>query len=197
VALLWEDVDWPNEKLRVRHTRLLRNLEPGEQIGTPKTRSSRRDLDLDEGMLAVLRDQRKRLLQQGQGAVVNANGPVFPSSRTGRHTYSTTIRDHLFKILDKMGMGGQINTHGLRHTFTSILISEGVPIPMVSAMLGHSNSDMVNRIYSHPVGDQKAVVAKMSSVIFGLPKTRDTQDSQKLESECLQGFVAASVFVNQ
>lgn len=39
--------------------------------------------------------------------------------------------------------------HGLRHTYASMLIKEGVPISEVSAQLGHASVDITLRIYTH------------------------------------------------
>jgi integrase len=34
----------------------------------------------------------------------------------------------------------RLTPHGLRHTFASLLLADGVPVPEVSALLGHKNS---------------------------------------------------------
>jgi integrase len=48
--------------------------------------------------------------------------------------------------------------HTLRHSNASHLLSQGVPLPVVSARLGHSNPNITARIYSHalPADDQRA-----------------------------------------
>lgn len=42
-----------------------------------------------------------------------------------------------------------ITMHGLRHTYASMLIKEGVPISEVSAQLGHASVDITLRVYTH------------------------------------------------
>ena len=48
--------------------------------------------------------------------------------------------------------------HTLRHTHASNLLSRGVPLPAVSARLGHADANVTARVYSHalPADDQRA-----------------------------------------
>lgn len=39
--------------------------------------------------------------------------------------------------------------HGLRHTYASMLIKDGVPVSEVSAQLGHASVDITLRVYTH------------------------------------------------
>lgn len=42
-----------------------------------------------------------------------------------------------------------ITMHGLRHTYASMLIKEGIPVSEVSAQLGHASVDITLRVYTH------------------------------------------------
>lgn len=42
-----------------------------------------------------------------------------------------------------------VTMHGLRHTYASMLIAEGVPVSEVSAQLGHASVDITLRVYTH------------------------------------------------
>lgn len=48
-----------------------------------------------------------------------------------------------------------INPHSFRHSYASILISEGTDIVTVSKMLGHANTSMTTDIYSHAIEESK------------------------------------------
>jgi uncharacterized protein (DUF39 family) len=56
--------------------------------------------------------------------------------------------------------------HSLRHSHASILISEGVPIPVVSERLGHANQNITLAIYGHALPrDKRAAVNLWSKAI--------------------------------
>lgn len=50
--------------------------------------------------------------------------------------------------------------HDMRHLSASLLLSEGVPLPVVSARLGHSTPAITAAIYSHALGDEDALAAE-------------------------------------
>jgi integrase len=52
------------------------------------------------------------------------------------------------ELLVKAGLTG-FSLHSLRHSFASIHLSSGTPIPVVSQMLGHSDPNIMLGIYSH------------------------------------------------
>jgi len=57
----------------------------------------------------------------------------------------------LFRRL-KLPKGASL--HSLRHTHTSHLLADGVPLPVVSARLGHSSVRVTAEIYSHMIHGQ-------------------------------------------
>jgi integrase len=50
--------------------------------------------------------------------------------------------------------------HLLRHTHTSVLLAEGVPLPAVSARLGHSSVRTTQEIYAHMITGQDEEAAR-------------------------------------
>jgi integrase len=56
--------------------------------------------------------------------------------------------------------------HSLRHTHASHLLSRGVPLPVVSARLGHRDVNITARIYGHmlPDDDSRAADAWENSI---------------------------------
>ena len=51
-------------------------------------------------------------------------------------------------ILKKAGIE-KCGIHALRHSFVSLMINNGVPVPMISAMVGHSSIGITMNVYSH------------------------------------------------
>ena len=49
----------------------------------------------------------------------------------------------------------------------SLLLSEGVPLPIVSARLGHSTPAITAAIYSHALGNEDARAAQALDSVLG------------------------------
>lgn len=52
------------------------------------------------------------------------------------------------EMMRKAGLQG-VSLHSLRHSYASIAIADGVPIPVVSERLGHADQNITLSIYSH------------------------------------------------
>ena len=62
----------------------------------------------------------------------------------------------------------RLTPHGLRHTFASLLLADGVPIPEVSYLLGHKDSYVTMKVYAHFVRkESKAVENLAASILAG------------------------------
>ena len=84
------------------------------------------------------------------------NGPrVFPSVRDPSRPSS---RDPWlwYRVRQEAGIE-DVRLHDLRHTVASQAAMNGVPLPVVARMLGHSNVSMTTR-YAH-VGDREIEAA--------------------------------------
>jgi integrase len=58
--------------------------------------------------------------------------------------------------------------HTLRHTHASNLLSNGVPLPAVSARIGHADVNVTARIYSHALpGDDQRAADTWDAIIEG------------------------------
>jgi integrase/recombinase XerD len=65
------------------------------------------------------------------------------------HQFKAGTVTHRFKrYAKKAGLNGDVHFHNLRHTGISWLINEGVPLPFVQRLAGHS-SPIVTQAYTH------------------------------------------------
>lgn len=62
--------------------------------------------------------------------------------------------------------------HRLRHTFGSLLIKNGVDIPTVSRLLGHTNPAFTMKVYVHFIDDQKNAVQELATSVMKQSKKR-------------------------
>ncbi len=75
---------------------------------------------------------------------------VCASLRTGRTVSHTTLGDWLRDICKAAGVT-VLPCHATRHSYASLLISAGVPIPEVSKALGHASPAITMRVYAHVI----------------------------------------------
>ena len=143
-GLEWQDVNFINKSLKIERTS---QYLPHQGLITkaPKSKTSRREIALDNGLLALLTvyrdDQRSKgfLCAKGNRLLVRWNGePIDP----------TILGKWFPDFLSRHGLP-MLNLHGLRHTHATILISSGTDIQTVSGRLGHASSVVTLSIYSH------------------------------------------------
>ncbi len=135
---------------------LLTGCRKGELVGLRWSEVSEGTLRLRDGKtgprLVYLNDQARRiLLRQPRNG-----GPfVFPSlSDSSRHRSSELS---LWRKVRREARIEDVRLHDLRHTFASHAVMQGVPLPVVSRLLGHSRSRMTLR-YAH-AGDPETEAA--------------------------------------
>jgi integrase len=149
-ALTWSDVDFDAGTIRV--TRTLQRV--GEQyiLDEPKTASSRRIVALPDEAMAALKLQRGRQaiarLQLGENWR-NEHELVF-TAPTGAPLHRAVVAHALRRECQRLGVTPP-SPHGLRHLHASLLLAEGLPVPAVSARLGHVSPAITMAIYAHHV----------------------------------------------
>ena len=160
LALKWEDVDFRGRFIEVK-----RSLSLG-RVETPKSGKSRRvDMSLQlAGVLEALRHQRKReTMQKGWKEVPSW---VFVNEK-GKALDHSHWRNRVFhKALEKAGLR-KIRIHDLWHTFASLLIQAGEPLPYIRDQLGHHSIKITVDIYGHLApGGNKAAVDRLDDPQF-------------------------------
>ena len=82
---------------------------------------------------------------------------------------------YLKEIADLCGINKQLSTHTARHTFaTTVTLAHGVPLEVVSTMLGHTDLS-TTRIYARVLNTQVKTEMKKVHSVYGNPTT----ESQK------------------
>lgn len=78
-------------------------------------------------------------------------GPLCsPSSGKPYFSYSTVYRKFTVEAR-KLGIPEGFTPHSLRHAFATALLSHGVPVHVVSQMLGHKGTEVTTRVYAHVI----------------------------------------------
>jgi len=166
LGLRWIDVDLAAGRLAVRHTWVLVDGRPAES--EPKTKRSRRTIDLDQRTVAELRRWREQQLAERRewGPVWQDLGLVFtredgsaihPDGWTGifeRHTRQAGLP--------------HIRLHDLRHTHATLMLAAGVNAKVTSERLGHHSTAFTLDVYAHVIpGMQQQAAEQISTLVFG------------------------------
>ncbi len=131
-ALRWTDIDFDNEIIKVRRTRIL------GKNGPPKKKASVRDIEM---LLGVKEFFQAQFELTGN----NSNGDVFLNSSNEPFYSHDFIAKQFKSLLDK---NDKRYLYQLRHSFATMMISEGEDILWVSKMLGHKSSDITLKAYA-------------------------------------------------
>jgi len=88
-----------------------------------------------------------------KGKTRQAPSPWLFSNTEGQPLDEAKTRKVFKHALEKIGLPTSFVPYDLRHTFASILLSDGVPLLYVSKQLGHSKPDTTLRYYAHWIPD--------------------------------------------
>ena len=134
LALRWEDINWESSIIVVR-----RNYTHGK-LSRPKTNQIRR-IKIPRKLKLILREWQLK-------AKPNENDLIF-CNEAGNYLDQNNIAKRLFKpCLRRSGLNS-IRFHDLRHTYASLMLSEGATINYVQKQLGHSTPVVTLNTYSH------------------------------------------------
>lgn len=140
IGLRWEDIDWKNQVIHVEET-----IVAKESKG-PKTEAGIRDVLLLPPALEALEQQKKYTL--------SLQGRVFHNPQTNKawETSQQIRRTQWMHILKRAGIRYR-NTYQTRHTYASMMLSQGENIMWVSKQLGHVDVEMVIKTYGRWIPD--------------------------------------------
>lgn len=165
LGLRWSDVDLAARRLTVSHA--LRR-EPGRlYLGEPKTKKSRRTLDLPAPVSDALMAHGARQAAQRveAGELWQDHDLVFPSA-VGTLMDPRNFRRAFDKVSAVAGLKG-LHPHLLRHSAVSLLSAAGVPLEAVADVVGHATTTMTEAVYRHRVSDSVGSHVAAMERLFG------------------------------
>lgn len=147
LGLQWEDVDFVQGTLHVRHQ--LQKLKSGEYVYLDLTKNGKeRFVAIPPAIVQVL--QKQKAIQAGwqlqAGACwSNPRGLVF-TDELGGHLRHQTVYHHFKKCVAAIGMGST-RFHDLRHSCAILALQSGCSIKAVQEQLGHYSSAFTMDVY--------------------------------------------------
>lgn len=166
LGLSWRDVDLKAGRVEVR-----RSLVPirGDLVfSTPKTDKGRRQVALDPGTVAVLREHRRHQVEARLewGPAYQDQGLVFPTE-DGTPMHPDRLRWAFHRIVKAAGLPS-IRIHDLRHTHAFLGLRAGVHPLVMSQRLGHSTVALdVGPLLAAIPALQEEAASMVAGLIFG------------------------------
>ncbi|MQB02329.1 MAG: tyrosine-type recombinase/integrase, partial [Actinobacteria bacterium] len=162
LGLRWSDVDLETQRLSVKQARVLVDYEV--LIEQPKSRHGKRNLPLDDELVAALRELRKRQIRERiqAGTAYRADldqvewyvpgDEYVVTDELGMPVHPEWYSGEFGRVLKRAGQP-RIRLHDSRHTTLSLMEKAGVPISVISKWAGHHDAAFTMRTYVHASDD--------------------------------------------
>ena len=167
LGLQWSDLDLDVQSL-MRIERALKRERGKLVLGELKTASSRRTLHVPSPVLDALRAHRRRQRAErlAIGGAWARTGLVF-TTPLGTPVDPDNFSKAFGRLCERAGLG-RWHLHELRHSAASIMLAQGVPLEVVSDVLGHSGIAITSDVYGHILVEQKRNAAHaMGQALWG------------------------------
>ncbi|KOS33522.1 tyrosine-type recombinase/integrase [Helicobacter pylori] len=142
LALLWEDIDFNEKTITIN-----KSLNELGQITTPKNKPSIREVDLLEPVGKILKE-------------LKASEPENKKFVFISMPKRSTMFQRAFRSLLKALNLKERKLYTTRHTFASLMLSQGEEAMWVSKTLGHKDLNTTYKTYSHYIPKQDKERAK-------------------------------------
>lgn len=157
-GLQWDDIDFDNRFLMVR--RAISAVSSNQiYIRQPKTKKSRRRIDLDQDTLDVLRERK---------ASATTIWVCEAPRRPGGMPNPWHIVKQMHDACEAAGIGNH-TFHQLRHTHATVLLSRGVHPKVAAERLGHAKTSITLETYSHTIPTMQASAVAATEQAFHRP----------------------------
>jgi integrase len=166
LGLRWADVDLDAGALRVRQT--LQRIGGETITKEPKTARSRRTLALSPSLVAALvaHKDRQEFDRKRAGSRWLESGLVFTST-VGTALEARNLTREFKRHLAAAGLPASLRFYDMRHAAASLLIADGLPITVVSAMLGHALTSTTLNNYAHVLPGSDRLTAEAMERLLG------------------------------
>jgi integrase len=166
--LVW--LRWPNVDLDAGVARV---VEFATYLGYDvvasdgKSKDAVRTIDLDRGLVGVLRTQRKLQAAERLAAATYQESDCVFTKPAGGPYHPQYLSRTLGQLTSELGLP-RLTAHGLRHTCATLMLANGVPAKVAAERLGHADPTLFTNLYSHVTPTmQREAAEKIGAALFG------------------------------
>jgi integrase len=176
LALKWPDLN--PEKGTLTVNRSIDFLPGGAwQFADNKTGRSRRTVKLHSNVVVSLLEHKRRqeAERHAAGDKWTEHGLVFTNETGGPLDRHNLLQRHFRPTLKRAGLPASVRLYDLRHTAATLALLAGVPVKVVSEMLGHATISLTLDTYAHVLPHmQEDAAAKVEALLMGPAITAPT-----------------------
>ena len=164
LGLQWEDVDFRKHTIGVH--RQLRRIEGHLVTRAVKGGKSGRTVYLPDQVVRLLKEHRVAQTAHLKALGMEGAGFIF-TTQLGTPLDPRNVHRDFQTVCTKAKLG-RWHPHELRHSAASLMLAQGVPLQVVSEVLGHSSIRMTADVYGHILQPQRREAARaMNKTLWG------------------------------
>lgn len=165
LGLRWQCIDFVNKKIRINKT--LVYADNIWSLGPPKTKGSKRNVGIDDGIISLLKKHKEEQNKQKSICGNSWGQPdlVFTSC-TGNYYDRSLLNQQFDRFLRKNNLPDN-PVHSIRHSVASSMLHMNMSMSKVAKQLGNSEQ-VCDKVYSHFLKETQESVAKSIAKAIGL-----------------------------
>lgn len=151
--------DFSNNILTIRHS-INYDRSSEDFLSSTKTYQSQRDIIITDKLINAINEYKDFLIKHTEYEI-KENNLIFFNYATNKPYSDTTLRKNFHFYCQKANVT-KIRMYDLRHTYVSLLMSEGKELYQISSRLGHSSYSTTVNKYGHLSNNSRKEIAKIT-----------------------------------
>lgn len=165
-GLRWDNVDLDAGVLDVRSALQVQANRRRRVVDDLKVPTAVRRVEIPFKLVSALRAEHRAQTERRLAATSWDDPTLVFTTSTGRALDPANIRRAVRQACDVLELDG-LDVKGLRHTFASVALDSGLPMPAVARAMGHRDTRMLSTTYGHALDDVVPTAAALDRLAEG------------------------------